>query len=123
MNTVKPKVELYRELVPLAEATAVAYHIVTERPVPLKDPNALDEVRGLVAVALSTVAPILKRENGAAAPLNSPEVNQRLFVRGGTADLENLYIRRVDLLRAVEVLKEAHVAFDRQHVIESLRED
>lgn len=123
MNRTKesPAIELHRELVPLAEAAAVAYHIITEKPEPLRDPRQLDEVRGLVAVALSSVATVLKRENGSVVPMSSPEVNERLFVRGGPPDLEGLFMRRVDLLRAVEMLKQAHMAFDRQHVLESIR--
>jgi hypothetical protein len=121
MSAVKPKVELYRELVPLAEATAVAWHIITERPDPLRDPRQLEETRGLVAIALSTVAPVLKRENGSAVPLTVPEVNERLFVRGQAPRLDDLFMRRVDLLRAVELLKEAHIAFDRQDVLASIR--
>jgi hypothetical protein len=124
MSAVKPKVELYRELVPLAEATAVAWHIITERPEPLRDSRQLEEMRSLVAIALSTVAPVLKRENGSAVPLSIPEVNERLFVRGGQPpQLDDLVMRRVDLLRAVELLKEAHIAFDRQDVLASIRKE
>jgi hypothetical protein len=118
---VKDKVELYRELVPLHEAAAVAYHIITERPVPLKDPHALEEVRGLVAIALSTVAPVLQQVDGSAAPLSAAEIDERLFTRGRPALLDGLCMRRVDLLRAVETLREAHVAFDRAYVLESIR--
>ena len=71
--------ELHRELVPLSEATAVTYHIITEKPEALRDPRDLDDVRGLVAIALSTVATILKRENGEAHPLGSAQIEERLF--------------------------------------------
>lgn len=118
---VRQNVELYRELVPLAEAAAVAYHIITERPVPLKDPRVLEEVRGLVAIALTTVAPVLRQEDGAAVPLSTSEVNDRLFVTGRAARLDDLCMRRVDLLRAVESLKQAHIAFDRSQLLESIR--
>lgn len=121
MQQGRPSHEIYRELVPLAEAAAAAWHIITERPAPLKDPHALEEARGLVAVALSSVAPVLKGDSGAAVPLTGPEVSERLFVRNGAADLDGLYMRRVDLLRAVELLREAHIAFDRQGALEGLR--
>jgi hypothetical protein len=114
---VKQKTELYRELVPLPEAAAVAYHIITERPVPLKDPGALQEIRDLVAIALSTVAPVLRQENGSAVPVSSTEIN----TRGAPARMDDLVIRRLDLLRAVESLKQAHIAFDRRHVLESIQ--
>lgn len=98
--------ELYRELVPLADAAAAAYHIIVDRPVPLKDPHALREVRDLVAIALTSVAPVLRQADGSAVPLSSAELNERLF--GRPARLDDLCIRRLDLLRAVESLKEAH---------------
>lgn len=116
----KHKVELHRELVPLTEAAAVAYHIIAERPVPL-DRDALEEVRGLVAIALSRVPPVLRQDDGAAAPLSSAEINERLFTRGRPAQLGDLCMRRLDLLRAVESLKEAHFAFDHSGVLESIR--
>lgn len=116
---VRQKTALHRELVPLTEAAAVAYHIITERPVPLKDPQALREVRDLVAIALTSVAPVLRQEDGAAVPLSSAEVNERLF--GRPPRLDGLYMRRLDLLRAVESLKQAHGAFDRGHVLASIR--
>ena len=118
----KPKVELHRELVPLAEATAVAYHIITDKPEPLRDPQRLQEVRGLVALALSSVGTVLKQVDGSAVPLASPEIRERLFVTGGRApDLEGLCMRRVDLVRAIEILRDAHVAFDRGHILDSIR--
>ncbi len=117
----KPSRPIHCELVPLTEATAVAWHIITERPESMRDPRQLDETRSLVAIALSTVAPVLRRENGVAVPLSAPEVNERLFVRGQAPRFDDLCMRRVDLLRAVELLKEAHVAFDRQDVLGSLR--
>lgn len=117
----RQKIELYRELVPLSEAAAVAYHIITERPVALRDPAALREARGLVAIALSTVAPLLRQENGGAVPLSSPELKQRLFTPGVSPDLDGLCIRRLDLLRAIESLREAHQAFGREHVLDAIR--
>jgi hypothetical protein len=121
MEKLAKKVELYRELVPLAEATAIAYHVITERPIPLREPQRLTELRGLVAIALSSVGMVLKQEDGALSPLSSAEINERLFVRGRTPDLEGLYMRRAELVRAVEVLKEAHFAFDRSALLDSLR--
>lgn len=115
------RIELYRELVPLSEAAAVAYHIITDHPVPLKDPRALEEVRERVAIALTTVAPVLRRDNGAAVPLSAAEASERLLAGGGRANLDDLCMRRVDLLRAVEALKEAHLALDRSQAMESVR--
>jgi hypothetical protein len=111
-----PNNELYRELVPLADAAAAAYHIIVDRPVPLKDPHALREVRDLVAIALTSVAPVLRQENGAVVPVSTTEVDERLF--GRPARLDDLCIRRLDLLRAVESLKEAHGSL---HDLQSIR--
>lgn len=116
------KIELYRELVPMAEAAAVAYHIILEKPERLRDRFELEEVRGLVAIALSSVGTILKHEDGGVAPLAPQEAQQRLFVRNGQPQqLDGLYMRRIELLRAVEALRQAHIAFDRKHVLEAIR--
>jgi hypothetical protein len=116
---VKQKVELQSELVPLPEATAVAWHVITERAEPLRAPQELAQTRALVAIALASVVPVLKqREGGAPVPLSMREVNERLFVRGSAPILDDLYIRRGDLVHAIEVLKEAHIAFDRKRVID-----
>ena len=115
-------VELYRELVPLAEAAAAAYHIITEKPERLRDRSELDEVRGLVAIALSTVGTIVKEEDGGPVPVGVKEIQERLFVRNGAQPrLDGLFMRRIELLRAVELLREAHFAFDRRHVLETIR--
>jgi hypothetical protein len=106
--------EIHRELVPLVEAAAATYHIITEKPGAPRDSLELEEVRGRVAIALSSVAPILKQVgDGAVAPLPAAEAEERLFARGSRPRLDGLYVRRVDLLHAVELLKEARVAFDR----------
>jgi hypothetical protein len=120
--------ELHRELVPLSEATAVTYHIITEKPEALRDPRDLDDVRGLVAIALSTVATILKRENGEAHPLSSAQIEERLFSslssprdRRTAPDLTQLFVRRGDLVHAIELLKEAHASFGREDLLAALK--
>jgi hypothetical protein len=121
--------ELHRELVPLAEASAVAYHVITERPESLRDPRDLDEVRGLVAIALSTAATILRMVNGTALPLTSGQIDEQLFSpishslrdRRAAPDLSDLYVRRGDLIRAIETLKQAHTSFGREHVLAALK--
>jgi hypothetical protein len=54
-------------------------------------------------------------------PLTSAEISQRLFVRGAQSNLDGLCMSRAELLRAIEVLKEAHIAFDQGALLESLR--
>jgi hypothetical protein len=114
--------EFVQELVPLAEAAAVAYHVVTKKPRSLRDPLELEEVRGLVAIALSSVAPVLCFENGKRVPLSAAQIEERLFSRassrprsrGGAPDLSGLFMRRGDMIRAIETLKEAHASFGRK---------
>jgi hypothetical protein len=121
--------ELYRELVPLAEATAVAYHIITEKPDPLTDAAELDEVRGLVAIALSTVAPIQILADEKAMALSPQQVEEYLFSpvsrglrdRRAGLDFSALFIRRSDLIRAIETLKQAHATFGREKVLRDLK--
>jgi hypothetical protein len=90
----------------------------------------LDDVRALVAIALSTVATILTRENGEALPLSSAQIEAQLFAptvrsqRDRTApDLTQLFVRRGDLVRAIETLKEVHISFGRADVLASLKKD
>lgn len=103
--------ELYRELVPLGEAAAVAYHVVTDRPLPLKDPRMLDEVRSRVAIALASLAPVLRRDRELLRRMSAKEVDERLFAPEGARRIDDLCMRRCDLVRAVESLKQAHIAF------------
>jgi hypothetical protein len=123
--------ELHRELVPLSEASAVAYHVITEKPESLRDARDLDEVRGLVAIALSTEASILTMEDGSVLPLSGAQIEERLFFpardslrdRRVAPDLSQLYVRRGDLIRAIETLKEAHISFGREHVLTPLKKN
>jgi hypothetical protein len=120
--------QLHRELVPLSEATAVTYHIVTQKPEALRDARDLDDVRGLVAIALSTVATILKLENGEPQPLGSAQIAEQLFSgvsgqgdRRIAPDLSQLFVRRGDLVQAIELLKEAHASFGREDLLAALK--
>lgn len=99
------KAGLHLELVGLVEAAAIAYHVLGERPLSLRDPAELAEVRVLIVRAIAAVAMILRPEGGDFAPLSAAEVNARLYVSAAHAELEELYIRRGDLLRAIEALR------------------
>ena len=105
MKRARATVEMYRELAPLAEASAIAYHVLVEHPKPPRDRGELLEVRFLMARALAAIAPILRKEGEGLAPLGAPEINAALYKGPGRADLAGLYVRRVDLLRAVEALR------------------
>jgi hypothetical protein len=93
------------ELVPLTEATAAVYQAFNEGPV--GRPPRIDEVRRQLAMALAALAPIYLDDGVHKRPLSVAEVEST--VAGGKApgapDLSGLFIRRLDLVRAVEQLK------------------
>ena len=106
--------ELEAELVALRVAATVAYFHITDSVRQVSSTEDLAEIVHLVAIALSTVAPI-RRADGAA--LTDAELHD-LFYRslgkpGGKPDLEGLAIRRSDLKSAMTTLKEARVVFGR----------
>ena len=113
------KSKLNGQLIPLTEATAVAYDVIL-RPAPLlPDSRDLEESRGLVALALSALATIYAlRDGGEAVPLTPAEIEEQLFFptahgmrdRTKAPNLAELYMRRDDLIRAVENLKAAHAS-------------
>jgi hypothetical protein len=108
---------LDEEFVPLPVAATVAYFEITEAAKQVRTREDLAEVRRLVAIALASVAPIYGRNGngGGAAVLSAREINDLLFKPRDTAQvqakLEELCIRRGDLRTALEVLKEARLAF------------
>jgi len=100
-------------LVVLTVAAAMTYFYISEGKG--QGDGALAEILPLVAIALSTVAPI-RRADGAA--LAEHEVDELLFRRkagvgASAATLARLRIRRGDLSKAMTLLKEARVAFSR----------
>jgi len=106
--------ELEAELVALRVAATVAYFHITDSVRQVSSEEGLAEIVHLVAIALSTVAPI-RRADGTA--LTDAELHD-LFYRslgqsGGKPELEGLVIRRGDLKSAMTTLKEARVLFGR----------
>jgi hypothetical protein len=102
------------ELVPLRVAASVAYFHITEAVRQVSRAEDLDEVLHLVAIALSTVAPI-RRADGSA--LSESELHERFYSQlgkphAGKPDLGDLVIRRADLKNAMTTLREARVVFD-----------
>jgi len=106
--------ELETERVPLRVAATVAYFHVTDSMRQVSSEKDLAEIVHLVAIALSTVAPI-RRADGAV--LTSAELHdifcRPLGQRLGKPDLEGLVIRRGDLKSAMATLKEARAVFGR----------
>jgi len=101
----RPSRALDDEPVPLAVAATVAYFHVTEAAHQVTTRSDLAEVVPLVAIALSTVAPIL----GETGPLSAPEVRERLYAKPPV--LHGLAMRRGDLRAAMVTLREARSTF------------
>src|SRR5438067_11707231 len=106
--------ELEVELVPLRVAATIAYFHVTDSMRQVSSEKDLAEIVHLVAIALSTVAPI-RRADGAV--LTSAELHEIFYRPLGQRlrkpELEGLVIRRGDLKNAMVTLKEARMAFGR----------
>ena len=100
-------------LVVLTVAAATTYFYVTDATRQVEPGAPLAQILPLVAIALSTVAPI-RRADG--SPLSEAEVDELLFRRragagASAATLAQLRIRRGELDKAMALLKEARVAF------------
>jgi hypothetical protein len=94
------------EFVPLPVAATVAYFHVTEARHQVSTRTDLDGIVPLVAIALSTIAPI----HGADGPLSAAALRELLY-RDKRPDLARLLIRRGDLRAAMITLREARAAF------------
>jgi uncharacterized protein (DUF849 family) len=103
------------EFIALPVAATIAYFHVSESDSEAGSEEHLAEVIPLVAIALSTVAPIyMSTGNGSAAfVLSSQEVKDLLFRSPKAKDysMENLVMHRQDVDRAMVTLKEARIAF------------
>lgn len=105
------KARLDVEFVPMPVAAATAYYGITgERKVACSAAE-LAEINRLVAMALSTVAPIYRMTQGAARPssLSAAEVNKLLF-QTRSPDLSDVAIRRDDLQGAIAALRRARTS-------------
>jgi hypothetical protein len=100
------------EFVPMTVASAMAYFDITAHRKVVGSEAQLVEIGRLVAIALSTVAPIYRMAVGGkeAHPLTTEEINERLF-KARPASLEDLAIRRDDLQKAIATLKAARTTF------------
>ena len=110
----REKQGLEEELVPLSVAGRVAYHQLIDKKNRLSVNDDLGRVLPLVAAALSAVATIHKRSGvGNVRALSSLEVDGILFrrERDARAALDELYIRRGDLHKAIETLRTANQYF------------
>jgi hypothetical protein len=107
---------LNEEFLELSEAAAVAYIALTNTSKTFETDQRLADARHLVAIALSTVAPIyMATRCGARVFVLGPEEVERLLFRPlrerATPALKDLRIRRHDLRAAITTLKEARQAF------------
>jgi hypothetical protein len=101
------------ELVALPVAAAITYYHVTDPGRQVETRELLAELLPLVAIALSTVAPI-RRADG--ARLSERELDQVLCrAKAGagvsTGELALLRMRRGELRDAMTLLKQARIAF------------
>jgi len=104
---------LDREFVPLPIAAAAAYYRVTGMTRRLEE-DRLGETIHLMAIALSTVAPIYMATVGGAFVLSAAEVKDFLFrplKSNAPPDLDCLRIRKADMERGIETLKASRNAF------------
>jgi hypothetical protein len=115
----KEELKLDDALVPLTQAVGVVYQAIGGmRP---GNPDELDELRGLLAIALSTVAPVLSLREGVPLPLSARELQETLYVPvartpgslSSPPDLAVLYVRAGALARAAESLGRARIPFAR----------
>jgi hypothetical protein len=111
----QPGIPVSDEFIALPVAATVAYFHVSESDSEAGSEEHLAEIIPLVAIALSTVAPIyMSTDNGTAAfVLSSQEVRDLLFrsPKAKGYSLENLVMHRHDVDRAMITLKEARIAF------------
>jgi hypothetical protein len=102
-------------LVPLEQAAHTAYTRISSKDL-VGDGADRETAVGLAAMALSMVAPVYEKLDGAAElkPLNAHAVNERLFRRvreGKVQRRKGLFMRADDLWNAIELLKTAHTSF------------
>ena len=100
------------DFVPMPMAAAMAYYDITAQRKVVGSAAQLVEMGRLVAIALSTVAPIYRIDEAGrqALALTADEINERLF-KARPARLDDLAIRREDLTEAIATLKEARTSF------------
>jgi hypothetical protein len=100
------------DFVPMTMAAAMAYFDITAQRKVVGSAAQLVEMGRLVAIALSTVAPIYRMAEGGEQPLamTAEEINERLF-KAKPARIDDLAIRRQDLAKAIATLKEARTSF------------
>jgi hypothetical protein len=104
--------EVEAELVPLRLAAKVAYFHITDAVRQASSDADLAEIVHLVAIALSTVAPIRRADGAALTDAELRELFYRPLKRhAGKPDLDAFAIRRADLKNAMATLKEARLVF------------
>ncbi|HUQ74963.1 MAG TPA: hypothetical protein VM183_09575 [Burkholderiales bacterium] len=109
------RLELDAEPVPLAVAARVAYFQLTDAVRQVSSEDDLAEVVHLVAIALSTVAPIRHASGGILTDRELRELFYRpLGLVGKKPSLEGFVIRRGELKSAMTTLKEARIVFGPQ---------
>jgi hypothetical protein len=96
---------IQQELVPLQEAMASAYHVLFDSKSKRRSRHEMDSTRAEIAIALAAVAKILARDADHLRLLTIAELEERIKPPRAGADFSDLYIRRCDLIQAIEMLK------------------
>lgn len=112
-SELREKLAVDDALVVLTVAAAMTYFYVTDPARQVEKSESLPSILPLVAIALSTVAPICRADG---TPLSVQELDELLFRRtagvGASAGtLAQLRIRRGDLDTAMALLRETRIAF------------
>jgi hypothetical protein len=107
------------EFLALPIAAAVAYYRITDTRSRLPE-GYLAEMVHLMAIALSTVAPLYAARGAGdgVSALSNHEIEKLLFrtlKSGGHPNLENLRVRKADLERGIETLRASKDAFWEKH--------
>ena len=94
------------ELMPLAEAAAACYHILGTGRTDGRSQDTLEVRRRDMAVALANLMPVYDGSGSSKHPLPVSEVYARLDrSRLRVEDMAGLYVRRSDLVAAIETLQ------------------
>lgn len=97
---------VYAELVPLTEATAAAYHALVVPKRSALQQAEIEKRRTELTLALAALVPVYIAEEEYKRPVTLAELESTIASRPvPPSSLERLYVRRLDLSKALEVLQ------------------
>ena len=99
---------VYAELVPLTEATAAAYHALVVPKRSALQQAEIEKRRTELTLALAALVPVYIAEEEYKRPVTMAELESTIKSRPvPPSALSRLYVRRLDLSKALEVLQAA----------------